>query len=492
MTRGIQSLTFTARESWLLIIIAVVAALFARLVSLGLYPLTDPTEGRYAEIGRRIFESADWVTPWLERGVPFWGKPPLSFWMTGSGLQLLGESAFAARLPHFLAGVLIVWLVYDLFKRQNLSKEAHYAAALTAGSLILYISSGTVMTDAALALGCALAMRGFWLAVNGPIEHRNRECYLFFIGLAIGLLAKEPVIVVISLIPIGLWTIYARQLKTVFVDLPWVRGLLLMLIITLPWYVLAELRTPGFIEYFIVGEHWDRYLQKNWAGDLYGKGHGRPLGFIWVFALIAMLPWTILLPILAWRTRKAPRDEAPKSYRHMLVYFALSGFFLLVFFSLSSNVLISYTLPSVAPLACLAAVWLARRQAETAIRRTLVAGLVFTTVLSLTAVGYIGLTDEHKNLSAETLVQTWRNSAQAGEPLYFYPWQPQSSKFYTSGQARVFKTVPDIEAATASGEPLFIALKDDQLRAIPEALQSQLSDPQRVGQYTLFRMNQAK
>ncbi len=60
------------------------------------------------------------------------------------------------------------------------------------------------------------------------------------------------------------------------------------------------------------------------------------------------------------------------------------------------------------------------------------------------------------------------------------------------GPSSGFKTVPDIEAATASGEPLFIALKDDQLRAIPEALQSQLSDPQRVGQYTLFRMNQAK
>ena len=483
-----------------MIIFAVVAALFVRLVSLGLYPLTDPTEGRYAEIGRRIVESADWVTPWLEPGVPFWGKPPLSFWMTGGGLQLLGESAFAARLPHFLAGVLIVWLVYDLFKRLNRNKTGQYAAALTAGSLILYISSGTIMTDAALALGCAIAMRGFWLAVNGPIAHRHRECYLFFIGLAIGLLAKGPVIIVISLIPIGLWTLYARQLRTVFVDLPWVRGLLLMLLITLPWYVLAEMRTPGFLEYFIVGEHWDRYLQKDWAGDLYGKGHGRPLGFIWLFALAAFVPWTILLPILAWLTRKAPRNDSrndpsdtpPNTERHMLVYFALSGFFLLVFFSLSSNVLISYTLPSVAPLACLAALWLARRQAETAIRRTLVGGLVFTTLLSVTAVGYIGLTEEHKNLSSETLVQTWRNSAQADEPLYFYPWQPQSSKFYTSGDARVFKTIPDIEAAAAAGESIFIALKDDQRRAIPEALQRYLSDPQIVGDYTLFRMNQTK
>lgn len=475
-----------------LIVISVFVALFARLVSLGLYPLTDPTEGRYAEIGRRIVESADWVTPWLSPGVPFWGKPPLSFWMTGSSLGLLGESAFAARLPHFLAGVLIVWIVFDMFKRQGLDKAGTYAVALITGSVIFYISSGTVMTDAALALGCALAMRGFWLAINGPFHHRNRECYLFFIGVAIGLLAKGPVILVLSVAPIGLWTLYARQLKTVFVDLPWIRGMVLMLLITLPWYVLAELRTPGFLEYFIVGEHWDRYLQKDWAGDLYGKGHGRPLGFIWLFGLIAMLPWTILLPLLAWRTRRAPRDETPTLYRSTLVYFGLNGLFLLAFFSLSSNVLISYTLPAVAPLACLAAVWLSRRQAGKTITRTLIAGVVFTMALSLTAVGYIGLTDEHKKISTEVLIETWKRNAQADEPLYFYPWIPQSSKFYTSGQARLFTEIDEIEATADSGKAFFIALNDDQLRSLPETLQNRLGNAVKIGKYTLFEINNAE
>jgi 4-amino-4-deoxy-L-arabinose transferase-like glycosyltransferase len=46
-----------------------------RLVSLGLYPLTDNTEARYAEIGRVMAQLGDWVTPWYDAGVPFWGKP---------------------------------------------------------------------------------------------------------------------------------------------------------------------------------------------------------------------------------------------------------------------------------------------------------------------------------------------------------------------------------------------------------------------------------
>ncbi|MCD8503656.1 MAG: glycosyltransferase family 39 protein [Burkholderiaceae bacterium] len=472
-----------------MIIFAVVAAFFARLLSLGLYPLTDPSEGRYADIGRRIVEYGDWVTPWIDQGVPFWGKPPLSFWMTGASLQTLGESAFAARLPHFIAGALILWIVYDLFKRAGLAKAGIYSLAITAGSVIFYVSSGTVMTDAALVVGCTLTMRGFWLSVNGEPGRRHKECYLAFVGLAIGLLAKGPLVLVLSLIPIGLWTIYSRNLKTVFVDLPWIRGVLLMLAIALPWYIVAELRTPGFLEYFIVGEHWQRYLQKDWAGDLYGKGHGKALGMIWVYALISLLPWTILLPVLAWITRRAPRSDSIKPQHQMMVYFAIWGLFPLVFFSLSSNVLIAYTLPTVAPLACLAGLWLAQRQADKAIGRTLIGGVIFTTALSFGAVGYILLTDEHKKISTEALVQTWHASAQNSEPLYFYLWVPQSSKFYTAGQAGLFKDTEQLERTINAGKPMFLALYDSQLRAMPESLRSQLKNPKAFGRYTLFEIN---
>ena len=471
-------------------VFAVFAALIARLVSLGLYPLTDSTEGRYADIGRRIVEYGDWVTPWIDQGVPFWGKPPLSFWITGASLQVFGESEFAARLPHLLAGALILWLVYDLFKRAGLTKAGTYAVVISLGSVIFYISSGAVMTDAALAVGCALAMRGFWLAVNGPPNRRNVECYLAFIGLGIGLLAKGPLVLVLCLIPIGLWTIYSRNLKTVLTQLPWVRGTLLMLAIALPWYLIAEMRTPGFIEYFIVGEHWHRYLQKDWSGDLYGKGHGKPLGTIWVLGVIALLPWTIVLPVLAWVTRRAVREQSTNLQHQMMVYFAVWGLFPLVFFSASSNVLIAYTLPSIAPLAGLLGLWLARRQADQTISRTLIGGLIFTVVISFGAVGYLQLTDEHKKVSTLALVDNWRANAQDGEPLYYYLWVPQSSKFYTAGQAGLYKDIKEIEQAAESGKPVFLAIYDTQMPTLPDALRTQLKNPKPFGRYTLFELNQ--
>ena len=60
-------------------IYVLIVLILIRLVSLGLYPLMDTTEGRYGEIARKMAEMNDWITPWFDTGVPFWGKPPLSF-----------------------------------------------------------------------------------------------------------------------------------------------------------------------------------------------------------------------------------------------------------------------------------------------------------------------------------------------------------------------------------------------------------------------------
>ena len=67
----------------------------------------------------------------------------------------------------------------------------------------------------------------------------------------------------------------------------------------LPWYLLAERKTPGFLDYFLVGEHWRRFTVPGWDGDRYGNAHLEPRGMIWAFLLQACLPWSLLLPLLA-------------------------------------------------------------------------------------------------------------------------------------------------------------------------------------------------
>jgi hypothetical protein len=146
-------------------------------------------------------------------------------------------------------------------------------------------------------------------------------------------------------------------------------------------------------------------------------------------------------------------------------------------------------LPSIAPIAGLMAVWLAQRQADAAIRKTLIGGVIFTAALSIAAVAYVQFTDEHKKISSLALIQSWTSQAQANEPLYFYLWFPQSTKFYTAGQARLLKDIPEIEQLADSGEPVFIALYSTQMRSIPPSLLARMTELQKFGRYTLFEMN---
>ncbi len=127
----------------------------------------------------------------------------------------------------------------------------------------------------------------------------------------------------------------------------------------LPWYLVAEARTPGFLEYFIVGEHWQRFVESDWQGDLYGHAHSFPRGTIWLFAILAFLPWSFVLPVVAWRRRRAG-ISATTDDRSLNRYLWAWALVPCVVFTLSGNVLWTYVLPAMPALAMLAAMYLDR------------------------------------------------------------------------------------------------------------------------------------
>ena len=82
------------------IVILIVVILVIRGVLNYSVPLMDKTEARYAEIARIMNETKNWITPQIDYGVPFWGKPPISSWMSAVSIYLFGENEFFLRLPY--------------------------------------------------------------------------------------------------------------------------------------------------------------------------------------------------------------------------------------------------------------------------------------------------------------------------------------------------------------------------------------------------------
>ncbi len=459
----------------------------ARLLTMGLYPLTDTTEARYAEVARKMVELADWITPWYDYGVPFWAKPPLSTWLTAASLKLFGVNEFAARLPYFLLSLFIAWLVWDWVGRRS-RREALLTIALLAGTMLYFIASAAVMTDLALVLGTTLAMRGFWAAFESADSGRPNEKWLLFAGMGIGLLAKGPIALVLVGLPVVMWSIASGNIAAAWKSLPWIKGGLLTLAIAVPWYWLAEIRTPGFLEYFFIGEHWNRFTVTGWTGDKYGTAHATARGAIWLLALAACLPWTVLLPLLAiGRKTYQDRSVAPaatdRAKRDWLIYRLAWGVAPCLFFTLSGNILWTYVLPALPALAMLAASWLA---VDTRIRW--VDGVVSAGVLAmaLLVVGYFvneQLGDSWK--TAKKAVADYRVRNTDNQPLLFIGDLPYSASFYSGGRATSLANSAALATRLAQA-PLFVALTPAQAIELPADLKARLRLEARSGIYHLY------
>ncbi len=491
MTRDGQH-TGNSRTVWA--VLAIVA--LVRLLTLGLYPLTDTTEARYAEVARKMAELNDWITPWYDYGVPFWAKPPLSTWLTAMSFKLFGINEFAARLPYFLLAVLIAWLVWDWVVRSagpRAKREAMLTVALMSGTLLYLVASAAVMTDLALLLGTTLAMRGFWAAFKESDKESEssppKEVWLLFIGLGIGMLAKGPIAVVLSGLPIGIWLLASGNLFSVWKRLPWVKGTLLTIAIALPWYWLAEMRTPGFWEYFFIGEHWKRFTVTGWAGDKYGSAHATTRGAIWLLALAACLPWTLLLPwlVIGRKVAKHPQIQADapasKAKRDWLIYLLAWGAAPCLFFTLSGNILWTYVLPALPALAILVAGWLALDSRHRTVDAVVASGVLVMALLIASFFIKEQLADTWK--SAKTAVAEYRIRATQQQPLLFVGDLPYSASFYSQGKAKAVLTNADLSARLAKA-PAFVALTPAQVLALTPELKAGLRLEAKSGVYDLY------
>ena len=433
--------------AWLLIL----ALLTARLVSLGLYPLYDTTEARYGEIARIMFETHNWVTPQFDYNVPFWGKPPFQTWISAASFTLFGVSEFTARLPHFLCALLVMIMVYWMARRFLGAQRAVVAVLVLSSSLGFIVAAGMVMTDAALLMACTLAMVSYWYAYQQVATRVHG--HLFFAALALGMLIKGPVAVVLVGIALLSWSLSQRCLVRALAVLPWGSGLALFLVLTLPWYVWAELRTPGFLEYFLWGEHVQRFLVSGWQGDLYGTAHDKPRGTIWLFWLAAACPWSLVLVVRAvrwWSTRTVRIGSTTRTAGDQLLPYLVCWMVSpMLLFTLAGNILPAYVLPGFAAMALLVA---SRGELNNRVMTLASSSLILILlVIGVFAGGLTSKSSESELLGRERL---FNQQAQ----LYYWQKRPFSGQFYSKGQAQLLDSEAGLRELVAGGNTFYLAM----------------------------------
>jgi 4-amino-4-deoxy-L-arabinose transferase len=332
--------------------LALLAVLLA--ATLGAIGLIEPTETRYAEIAREMRVTGDWLIPRLD-GIRHFHKPPLAYWAGALGMSALGENGWGARVTPWLATLLTIAFAMRAARRRLAS--AHVAAGRLAwvlGSMFMLVGAGRALaTDPFLALAAA----GFWAFAPSALAG---------VWLGVGFLAKGPVVLVVTVLPVLALAAWRRsRAPLAWLGPAW--GWLLAAAIALPWFAWVVARTPGLAGYLVGNQVWQRYTTTT-----HHRG-GPPEYFVVALAAGAM-PWT--WAVVAGLVRALRRGEPAAQ--------AATAWLLapLAFFSFSGSKLPAYLLP------CLpAAAWLATHELSQPSRMSRRATAL--TLLAMAAAGWI-------------------------------------------------------------------------------------------------------
>ncbi len=418
------------------------AILSVRLFISDQLPLMDTSEARYGEMGRKMADTGNWVTPMFSDTQPFWGKPPLSFWSQAASMSMFGDSEWAVRFPSFIFHLLSCLLIFLLLKQQSSTRHGLIASIVYSSTALGFMSSGVVLTDPALSFSVLLSFYGLWMFVS---SHQRYFAYLGFLGLGLGLLAKGPIALVLFALPVAFWIALNHKWR-LLLSIPWLTGFIITLTVALPWYYIAEKATPGFIDYFIVGEHFNRYLVSDWAGDRYGDAHARPLGTIWLFLLCALFPWVFYgLRAFTWQSLNKHTD---KSWRTFLWSWALVT---PVFFTLAGNILWTYLLPCLVP-------WVILLSYRFTMKENTKKSFVFASILVPIILLVLSFNEKvlNQTMNQKPVIDHWQQlNASENLPLFYLHKRLYSGEFYSDNKAKYVKNIESLP----KDSPFYLAIR---------------------------------
>lgn len=320
---------------------------------LGVRPLANPDEGRYAEIPREMLASGDWVTPRLD-GVKYFEKPPLVYWLTAGAMKVGGVNEYAARfwIAVFAAGGVV--LTYFATRKLFGTREAFWSATVLATSLLYTALGGVLVLDLVVTVFIALALFAFLLAAREPAGRARRAWWwTFYAAMALGALTKGLMAIALPGAITFLWVLVFKQWRQLRPFHPWT-GMALFLLIAVPWHVAVARANPDFLYFYFVHEHYLRFTT---------TVHDRTAPW-WYFGpvlLAGLFPWITYLPqsvASAWRGESgvAKHSHEKNSVGFLLIWAA----FIFLFFSKSQSKLAPYILPMFPPLAVLIGRYVAR------------------------------------------------------------------------------------------------------------------------------------
>lgn len=380
---------------------------------LGNHPLAAPDGARYAEIPREMVVTGDYVTPRLN-GIKYFEKPPLFYWLQAASIKALGTNELSVNLTNMLLALGTVILIY-LTSRILYGRLAGFlATAVYATSALVFALTRVVTLDVALTFFLTGTLTTFILATSKPPGRKRRillAAAYFFVGCAV--MTKGLVGMLFPGIIMGAWLIIAKEWRN-WRDYYLIDGLIIFLLVTLPWHILVQLRNPEFFKFYFIEQHFLRYFtdyahrQQKW----------------WFFPsllLAGLYPWVTFLPQTLINSIKKLGQQIHAKQTILLLFWSATIY---LFYSFSNSKLIPYILPIFPSLAMLLSHYLAEiyhNQKSLVTDGAFYALVILNITLAMAAVAAIFIMDFSKHaITAQNLMTVSALMLISGLLLFYY------------------------------------------------------------------------
>ena len=338
-------------------------------------PILDRDEARFATASKTMLLENEFIDIKMY-DEPRYKKPVGIYWLQVASNFIFGDIPYDNITLYRLPSILSIFLafIFIFFRlRKIFDNEISFLTIFFLMFSLLTLSEMLqAKTDGALFLTIILCN----LMIYSLIENHNinyKEKLIFWSALAIGVLIKGPIIFIYTILPLIIFSIIKRKnfLKEIFCF----SGLILFLILTLPWFIIITIKSNGAFWYESVGHD---LLGKVSSGQ---ESHGFPPGYYLITTLILFWPGSILIyPFI----KKNFEQNFIRIRKDDLTFFLLISFSVpYILFELVSTKLPHYIYPSYLPLSILLSKFLLDENLEGISKRSL---YFFTLIFPLTVV----------------------------------------------------------------------------------------------------------
>lgn len=326
---------------------------------IGTYSLMDVDETRYVTMARDMFHSKDFMTLYLN-GNYFFEKPPLYFWQECLSFALWGKvNEWTARFPVALLGFIFSMVVYFVSRSFMNRRCGVFNSLILATSLEFIMLAKYAILDIVLTFYIGLALVSYFSVYFCKERNKKFFWWAFYIFSGLAVMAKGIPGFIVPFGTVFFTSIMAKKFKEIFKPIYIIPGVILFLLIVLPWHIYMLYKyNPLFFNEYIVKHHIERFF--NTAHNEIGRK--QPFYYYFIVVLWGFIPWIFSMiavfidKIKNWKKlhyiekiEKFDFDSLDNTHKIIALCW-VTIIWIMFFFSASSTKLVTYILPIYFPL----------------------------------------------------------------------------------------------------------------------------------------------